>query len=180
MLIDFDYSTDHVKKEKRSQLGKRFAKLQRALKETDSSMLVIVDGWESSGKGFVMTDLTRELDPRYFEVSVFRQQNPEEEQYPFLWRFVKQLPGKGEIAFFNRSFYYSLFNNHNMSEEDIEHELMDISLLERLLIANGTLVVKLFLNHTEHTMRDRINEAEGKSVPPLFRNERGLRTIGLL
>jgi len=47
-----------------------------------------------------------------------------------------------------------------MSPEEIEHELMDISLLERLLVADGTLVVKLFLNHTEDTMRLRVNELQ--------------------
>ncbi len=58
MLKDYDFSETHVDKVKRSELGEEFAKLQRQLNKTDSSMLVIVDGWESSGKGFVLKDLT--------------------------------------------------------------------------------------------------------------------------
>lgn len=72
---------------KRSELGKEFARLQRELAETDRSMLVIVDGWESSGKGFLLKDLTRELDPRLYEVEVFEEGNDEETQHYYLYRF---------------------------------------------------------------------------------------------
>lgn len=160
MLHDFDFSTDDVKKEKRSELGEQLAKLQRQLKNTDSSMLVIVDGWESSGKGFILKDLIRELDPRYYEVRVFEDPTGEEQAHPFLWRFVRQLPPKGNIVFFDRSFYYEVLNNLRLSKKKLDHQLLDISLLERLLIADGTLVVKLFLNHTEKTMRKRMNKLE--------------------
>ena len=160
MLKDFNFANVHVEKEKRSDLGEQLAKLQRQLKNTDSSMLVIVDGWESSGKGFVLKDLIRELDPRYYEVSVYETPTNEEKNQSFLWRFVKNLPQKGHIAFFDRSFYYELLNELELDKGAFNHQIMDVSLLERLLTANGTLVVKLFLNHAEKTMRKRINKLE--------------------
>lgn len=160
MLKDYDFSETHVDKVKRSELGEEFAKLQRQLNKTDSSMLVIVDGWESSGKGFVLKDLTRELDPRYHEVSVFEHPTEEEQNRSFLWRFFKELPKKGNIAFFDRSFYYQILNDRHLSEKEMEHHLMDISLLERLLVADGTLVVKLFLHHSEKTMEKRIKKLD--------------------
>lgn len=110
MLVDYEFSQTQVDKVKRSELGETLAKLQRELNKIDSSMLVIVDGWESSGKGFVLKDLTRELDPRYYEVNVFENPTEEEENRPFLWRFFKALPKKGNIAFFDRSFYYQILN----------------------------------------------------------------------
>lgn len=156
MLKDYDFSQTQVDKVKRSELGETFAKLQRELNRTDSSMLVIVDGWESSGKGFVLKDLTRELDPRYHEVSVFEHPTEEEQNRTFLWRFFQKLPKKGNIAFFDRSFYYQILNERQLSEKEMEHHLMDISLLERLLVADGTLVVKLFLHHSKEAMKQRI------------------------
>ncbi|MGP6147532.1 phosphate:AMP phosphotransferase [Jeotgalibaca sp. A122] len=160
MLKDFDFSSVKVEKVKRSELGEDLAKLQRQLKKTDSRMLVIVDGWESSGKGFVLKDLTRELDPRYHEVSVFENPTEEEENRTFLWRFFRALPKKGNIAFFDRSFYFQILNELQLSDKKMEHYLMDISLLERLLTADGTLVVKLFLHHKEKTMSKRIKELD--------------------
>lgn len=156
MLKTFDFSQVEVDKEKRSELGQEFARLQRQLNKTDSSMLVIVDGWESAGKGFVLKDLTRELDPRYHEVSVFEHPSEQERNRTFLWRFFKELPKKGNIAFFDRSFYYQVLNDRQLSEKEMAHHLMDISLLERLLTADGTLVVKLFLHHKKKTMDKRI------------------------
>lgn len=160
MLNDFDFSTNDVKKEKRSELGEELAKLQRKLKNTDSSMLVIVDGWESAGKGYVLKDLIRELDPRYYEVSVYETPTEEEMTHPFLWRFVRNLPSKGNIAFFDRSFYYEALNDLHLQQDALDHQLLDISLLERLLVADGTLVVKLFLNHTKETMKKRMDALE--------------------
>lgn len=69
MLKDFDFDKKDktLSGTKRSELGRELAALQRKLVNSDSSMLIVVDGWESSGKGHILKDLTRELDPRYFE-----------------------------------------------------------------------------------------------------------------
>lgn len=162
MLKDFDFSSGlkGMEKEKRSALGEEFARLQRQLKKTDKSLLIIVDGWESSGKGFVLKDLTRELDPRYFEVSVYEPATDEEKVRTFLWRFVRNLPGRGNIAFFDRSFYYEVMNDLQLEDRQLDHQLLDISYLERLLSADGTLVIKLFLHHTKETMASRIKKLD--------------------
>ena len=93
----------------RSELGETFARLQRELKDTKKSMLVIVDGWESSGKGYLLKDLTRELDPKYYEVSVFEEASTDEGKHPYLYRFFMRTPYTGQISFLDRSFYYELF-----------------------------------------------------------------------
>lgn len=162
MLKDYDFSSTEKKQEKtkRSSLGEEFARLQRKLKKTEKSLLVIVDGWESSGKGFVLKDLTRELDPRYYEVSVYEPATDEEQARTFLWRFVRNLPRHGNIAFFDRSFYYEVMNDLKLEDQQLDHQLMDISYLERLLSADGTLVVKLFLHHKQETMAERIKKLE--------------------
>lgn len=143
---------------KRSELGKEFARLQRELAETDRSMLVIVDGWESSGKGFLLKDLTRELDPRLYEVEVFEEGNDEETQHYYLYRFFKKAPSRGHIAFFDRSFYYDLFSNCELEEENLTHLTQDIAFIEEALLNDDTLIIKFFLHQTESEMRSRIEE----------------------
>ena len=73
-----------LSEQKRSNLGGELAKLQRRLQDSKKSMLVIIDGWESSGKGYLLKDLTRELDPRYYEVSVFEDPSLEEGRHHYL------------------------------------------------------------------------------------------------
>jgi polyphosphate:AMP phosphotransferase len=160
MLKDFDFDKKDttLSGTKRSELGSGLAALQRKLVNSDSSMLIIVDGWESSGKGHILKDLTRELDPRYFEVSVFDDAMDDNADHPFLWRFARDLPGKGRIAFFDRSFYSELMNDLKVKDERLEHHLGYISFLERMLVADNTIVLKLFLHHSEKTMEKRIEK----------------------
>jgi len=160
MLKDFDFDKKDttLSGTKRSELGSELAALQRKLVNSDYSMLIIVDGWESSGKGHVLKDLTKELDPRYFEVSVFDDALDDHEERPFLWRFARDLPGKGRIAFFDRSFYSELMNDLKVKDERLEHHLGYISFLERMLVADNTIVLKLFLHHSENTMEKRIDK----------------------
>jgi len=158
MLKDFDFNAvdETFADRKRSELGAELAALQRKLLNSDSSLLLIVDGWESSGKGYMLKELTRELDPRYFEVNLYGEATDVEKAHPFLWRFSRDLPSKGRIAIFDRSFYFELMNEWKISDKKLSHQLTDISFLERMLTADNTLVVKLFLHQKEKTMRKRI------------------------
>src|SRR5699024_884948 len=141
---------------KRSELGEKFAELHRQLQETKKSMLGIVDGWEASGKGFLLKDLTRELDPKHYEVAVFDESTLEDEQRPYLRRFFMRSPKRGQIVFFDRSFYYDLFHQLDMKEKTLNHVLNDISFIEKALTDDDTLVVKFFIHHSKDEMTDRI------------------------
>lgn len=160
MLKDFDFDQKDatLSGTKRSELGSELAALQRKLVDSESAMLIIVDGWESSGKGHILKDLTKELDPRYFEVNVFDDALDDNDKHPFLWRFARDLPGKGRIAFFDRSFYSELMNELKVDDDRLDHHLGYISFLERMLVADNTIVLKLFLHHSEKTMEKRIEK----------------------
>lgn len=145
---------------KRSDLGEQFAALHRKLQETNKSMLVIVDGWEVSGKGLLLKDLTRELDPKHYEVAVFDEETILEEQRPYLYRFMMRSPKRGQIVFFDRSFYYELFHHFELKEARLNHLLEDISFIEKALHDDDTLIVKFFLHQTEDEMADKIKKLE--------------------
>ena len=149
-----------LSEQKRSNLGGELAKLQRRLQDSKKSMLVIIDGWESSGKGYLLKDLTRELDPRYYEVSVFEDPSLEESRHPYLYRYFMKAPHAGNISFFDRSFYFELFNRVDLDEAKLAHYIDDIEFVEEALVNNDTLVVKLFLHQTEDVMRKNIEKLE--------------------
>lgn len=145
---------------KRSDMGEDFARLQRALNKTSKSMLVVVDGWESAGKGVLLKDLTRELDPKYYEVRVFDSPSETEVNYPYLYRFFMQSPYEGQIAFFDRSFYYNILDQHELSDTEFEHLIDDIHFIEEALADNDTLIVKFFLHQTREELMHNILELE--------------------
>ncbi|HLR91979.1 MAG TPA: phosphate:AMP phosphotransferase [Atopostipes sp.] len=154
---------EELSDQKRSDLGEDFARLQRALNKTEKSMLVIVDGWESSGKGTLLKDLTRELDPKYYEVSVFEESTEEENRHPYLHRFFMRAPYEGQISFFDRSFYYDLLNNPELENGQLAHLIDDIQFVEDALAKNDTLIVKFFLHQTKEEMQKNIEDLEEDS-----------------
>src|SRR5690625_3382060 len=154
---------EELSNQKRSDLGEDFARLQRALNKTEKSMLVIVDGWESSGKGTLLKDLTRELDPKYYEVSVFEESTEEENRHPYLHRFFMRAPYEGQISFFDRSFYYDLLNNPELENGQLAHLIDDIQFVEDALAKNDTLIVKFFLHQTKEEMQKNIEDLEEDS-----------------
>ena len=152
--------TPDISDRKRSVIGEDFARLQRELKETNKSMLVIVDGWESSGKGMLLKDLTRELDPKYYEVSVFESPSKEDTSHPYLYRFFMKAPYAGQISFFDRSFYYDILDNVELEGDKLEHLIEDVQFVERALADDDTLIIKFFLHQTRDELMENILELE--------------------
>ena len=159
---------------KRPDLGNRLARLQRLVKEFDISVLIIIDGWESSGKGYVINDLMRGLDPRSSKVHLVEKPNDEERSKPFLWRFWKKIPKKGDIVIFDRSFYYKAMNEINISEEELQRDIKDISTMEKQLFDDNMIIIKFFLNISEKTQKERIEELKKDENRSFFISEEDL------
>lgn len=152
--------TTELSSQKRSDLGKEFAKLHRQLQNTNKSMLIVVEGWESSGKGYLLKDLSRELDPRYYEVNIFKDASETEIKYPHLRRFFLKSPKHGQIMFFDRSFYYHLLTDADITQDQRVNILADIKFYEEILHNDETAIVKLFLHQTEDEMNENIQKLE--------------------
>lgn len=165
MLKDFDFTQvdDRFDNFKRLELGDQLDRLQRIAQGLKIPILVLVDGWESSGKGYIINDLTRELDPRYVRVEVFEEANDIERAHPSVWRFWQKIPSNQEMVFYDRSFYYQVFNYDDRSDKKLEQRVRELSELEQVLIDDGTIVIKLFLNVTHKTQSERINELKAST-----------------
>lgn len=140
------------------ELGERLARLQRIAASMNIPVLIIVDGWESAGKGYVIKDLVRELNAKYFDVQVFDHATEEEEDFPFLHRFWIQIPRKGHVMVFDRSFYYELMSDLNLDEKTLKSRIESIKSIEKILYADYTVIVKLFLHIGKEFQKDRIEE----------------------
>lgn len=158
-------------------LSAYFATLQRELKETEKSMLVIVDGWESSGKGHLLKELTRPLDPKHYKVSVFEEASEQEDAHPYLYRFFMRAPAKGQISFFDRSFYYDLLDDVTLTDGALESFIQDIHFLEKALADDDTLIVKFFLHQTEAEMENNIKTLERDPYRRVRLDERDYRQL---
>jgi polyphosphate kinase 2 (PPK2 family) len=121
--------------------------------------VVVLEGWDAAGKGGAIQRLTSGWDPRHFRVWPIAAPTEEEKARHFLWRFWKRLPGAGEIAVFDRSWYGRVLVERVegfASEEDWRRSYGEINDFEAQQAADGTAIVKLFFHVTQETQDERL------------------------
>lgn len=121
--------------------------------------IIVFEGWDAAGKGGAIQRLTAGWDPRHFRVWPIAAPTAEEKARHFLWRFWKRLPGTGEIALFDRSWYGRVLVErieNFASEAEWRRGYDEINGFERQLAEDGTAIVKLFFHVTEETQDERL------------------------
>jgi polyphosphate:AMP phosphotransferase len=83
----------------------RFALLARRKRFQKHGLVLAFEGIDAAGKGGAIARLTNALDTRQYRVVPISAPTPEELSYPYLWRFWKPAPARGEITIFDRSWY---------------------------------------------------------------------------
>jgi PPK2 family polyphosphate:nucleotide phosphotransferase len=157
-----DLLSSHVK-----ELGAR----QELLYASDRyALLMIFQGMDAAGKDGAIAHVMSGINPQGCRVVSFKQPSPSELKHDFLWRTVRELPERGQIGIFNRSYYEEVLivrvHPEILRAERLPEELMDekgiwrdryrsIVDLEQHLTRNGTCVVKFFLHLSKDEQRRR-------------------------
>ena len=55
----------------------------------------------AAGKGSVIGRVIKSIDPRFFRVRTMASPTPEEKRYPFLYRYLREIPEAGKFTFFD-------------------------------------------------------------------------------
>jgi polyphosphate:AMP phosphotransferase len=121
----------------------------RAILEHGIPVLVLFEGWFSSGRGDSIGQLVHHLDPRATRVHVTHASSEEDRRRPWPWRFWRRTPARGRIEVFDRSWYYLLWNQRDEGTLDAarwERELQAVGEFERQLVDDGTALVKCWLH----------------------------------
>lgn len=160
MLYNIDWQCDMNKQEYSDaikQLQDKFSVLGQTIKNSDIPVIILFEGWGASGKGSFITDIIQNLDPRNFKVYSVSSPSDLEKRMPDLWRFWKCIPCKGQIAIFDRSWYYdvSVGKIDGSFHHDAEKAIENINIFERQLTDNGYLIIKLFLHITKKEQAKR-------------------------
>jgi len=132
-----------------AKLQKRLAHIQVAHIVHGKAAVVMLEGWDAAGKGGIIQRLTAEWDPRQYEVYPIAAPSAEEKAHDFLWRFERRLPGPGEIAIFDRSWYGRVLVERvegYAGDDEWSRGYDEINAFEAKLIEGGTTLVKLFVH----------------------------------
>ncbi|PJZ70931.1 polyphosphate kinase [Leptospira perolatii] len=129
------------------------------------SMLVLFQGVDASGKDGTIRHVFSCMNPLGVRAKAFKVPNEVELEHDFLWRIFKELPEKGIIQIFNRSYYEDIIEPsiaQNLDKEILENRYDTINALERHLIDNGTILLKFYLHisssEQKHRIRKRISD----------------------
>lgn len=155
------------------------SELQEVLYAQDKwSLLVIFQAMDAAGKDGAIKHVLSGINPQGCHVTSFKAPGPEELDHDFLWRCVKELPQRGKIGIFNRSYYEEvlvvrvheeILRNQKLPKEVVtkkiwDQRLEDIRNFEKYLHRNGTKVIKIFLNVSKAEQKqrflERIDEAD--------------------
>ena len=159
---------DAYAQEKRKDLAKaltkqlrRIGRLQEKLFVSDrQSLLLVFQGMDAAGKDGVIRAVTHGVNPQGFSIANFREPTEEELRHSWMQRHWVAVPGRGQIALFNRSHYEEVLivrvhpeyiENRRLPPRVIDEHFWrermdDIRAFERHLLANGTRIVKFFLH----------------------------------
>ena len=134
--------------------------LQLKIKEAKLPVLVLLEGWSAAGKGSVIGRLIKNIDPRFFRVAAMARPTEEDLRRPFLYRFMKDIPGAGSFAFYDGGWIEQTtteFLRGQLYEQDYAARLESIQRFERQLTDNGYLVMKFFLHIDREEQQRRLD-----------------------
>jgi PPK2 family polyphosphate:nucleotide phosphotransferase len=158
-------STPGLKKRKhlRAQFDDQKATLfnlqERLYAERKRSLLIVLQGMDTSGKDGTITHVIGNLNPQAVQITAFKQPTPEERRHGFLWRIRRHVPLPGEIGIFNRSQYEDVLIARVKSLASpavIERRYDQINRFEKDLVQGGTRVIKLCLHISYQEQRQRL------------------------
>lgn len=132
-------------------------------------LLILIEGPDAAGKGGAIKSIVGHLDPRHYEVVNYAAPTKAEKDHHFLWRFWKQVPGLGEMAVFDRSWYGRVLVERVegfATTDEWTRGFQAIVDFEKSLVAEGVIVVKFWLHISD---AEQLARFEARAEEPLKR-----------
>jgi PPK2 family polyphosphate:nucleotide phosphotransferase len=168
--------TDKEKKQAKEALHEgveALTELQDMLYGQDRwSLLLIFQAMDAAGKDGTIKHVMSGVNPQGCQVSSFKGPSSMDLDHDYLWRCVKELPERGRIGIFNRSYYEETLAvrvhpeflagqklpGRCVTKHIWEERFQDIRAFERYLHRNGTIVLKFFLHVSRDEQKRRFLE----------------------
>ena len=149
----------------------RLRRLQEVLYAQDRwGVLLVLQAMDTAGKDGAIEHVMSGVNPQGCRVVSFKRPSAEELDHDYLWRVVRELPGRGEIGIFNRSHYEEVLvvrvHPEALASEKLPAQLVtpriwaerydDINAFEHYLSRNGYVIRKVFLHISKEEQRKRL------------------------
>jgi len=152
---DYKYVDEMIK------LQFELIKLQEWVRIKGLKVAVLFEGRDAAGKGGVIKRITEVLNPRLCKIVALGTPTERERGQWYFQRYVAQLPARGEIALFDRSWYNRAGVEHVMgfcSRAEYEEYLRACPLFEEMLLRSGIILIKYWFSVSDEVQEERFIE----------------------
>lgn len=162
--IDLTQKLD--KKKYSKELEKYQGKLNLLMRDAlfqKCSCVAVFEGMDAAGKGGAIRRITGALDARQYRIIPVAAPTEEERAQPYLWRFWRHLPRRGQIAIFDRSWYGRVLVERVegfCTPNDWVRAYSEINDFEEQMIRHGIVVLKFWLHISKEEQLRRFQERE--------------------
>jgi polyphosphate:AMP phosphotransferase len=166
VIRSLDLNQPMTRDEYKNDLEKWQTRLNILVREPDFrkiSVVAVFEGNDAAGKGGAIRRVTRAFDARFYKTVSIAAPTDEELARPYLWRFWRQVPRRGFVTIFDRSWYGRVLVERvegYAAEPDWMRAYTEIVDFEQELVRNETIVVKFWLaiSKQEQLKRFRLRE----------------------
>ena len=152
-----------------AEMQQTLQRVQQAYLDTPRRAIIVLEGWDTAGKGGVVRRLGWALDPRSFKVHAIAAPTGREKSLHYLQRFWERLPQHGQIVVFDRSYYGRVLVERvegYATPTEWRRAYGEINDFERMLSDDATQVVKIFLHITP---QEQMRRFRARLTDPLKR-----------
>lgn len=143
-----------------AKLNEKLQELQELLyAEGKHKVLVVLQAMDTGGKDGAIRRVFDGVNPQGVKVASFKVPTAEELAHDYLWRVHKVVPANGEMVIFNRSHYEDVLvvRVHNYVPREVWSKRYEqINAFEKLLVENGTTILKFFLHISKDEQKERL------------------------
>jgi PPK2 family polyphosphate:nucleotide phosphotransferase len=145
----------------------------KLLAEERQSLLLVFQAMDGAGKDGTIKHVMSSVDPQGCVVTINEKPGATELKHDYLWRFHRNLPKRGQIGIFNRSYYEEVLSTRihpeRLEDQRLPPRIRDakgiwrqrfkqINNFEAYLTENGIHVMKFFLHLSREKQRERLLE----------------------
>lgn len=158
--LSLSYTKDEYK-EKLEKLQNRIQELHGELYRKRIPVILGFEGWDAGGKGGAIKRLTEKMDPRGYQVNPTASPNDIERAHHYLWRFWNNVPKKGHIAIFDRTWYGRVMVERIegfCTKDEWSRAYKEINDMEANWVHSGAVVLKFWLQIDKDEQARRFKE----------------------
>ncbi len=176
---DYKNISESQYQDEKFKLQVELLKLQEWIVKKDKRIAIIFEGRDAAGKGSTIKRFIEHLIPKHFRV--YELGTPSEQQNKhWLQTHEKALPKKGEIVFFDRSWYSRAMIQPTMgycNKSQYKYFMENVNSWEKNLIDDGLILIKFYLSVNKPTQKMRFHIRENHQLKYWKLSSNDLKTL---